>query len=249
MSEARPQQPQAIRPERAAAAVALILTSQVPQATKTAEIAAILFEVVRQTATIHVETAAKIAKALAVLAVVRILLDRRRETPGGTQSPQGATPGVAPAISPGARDPQGTVQPGERGVRPERAEEDEILRRAMYVVNGSMRMARDIANGRSPDEALERESRHYLAHTEAQQKRRSAKRLREVAREEYGDILSWNHRATRDPKEPREPHEAMDGFSFDASKGPPKATGVYPGVLPWCSCLAGPPRVGAMVVE
>lgn len=247
MTEARPQQPQAIRPEQAAAAIALILTSQAPQATKTAEIAAILFEVVRQTATIPVETAAKIAKALAVLAVVRILLDRRRETPGGTQSPQGATPGVAPAISPGARDPQGTVQPGERGVRPERAEEDEILRRALYTVNASQRMALDIANGRSPDEALERESRHYLAHTEAQQKRRSAKRLRAVAVEEFGPLLGWRH---GDPKEPRILHQKADGFNYRADAGAPAATGGdFPGEKPGCTCVATAPFPGALVME
>lgn len=248
MTEAPPRQ----QPRRAeyAAAITLIASSQAPQATKSAEIADILLRAALEAATIPAEAAAKVAKALAELVVVQRILDRRgRER--GAQEPQGGSPGGASGV-PGVRAPQQPTQPGEpvqrgREVRPQRVEEDELLRRSLYVVNGAMRMSRDVARGMDPMEALERESRHFLSHTEMQQKRRTAKRLRAVMREEHGNLLSWVH---GDPKEPRILHEKADGHNVDVSAGAPAATGgVWPGELPGCTCSLAPPRPGAMVLE
>lgn len=247
MTEAPPRkQPRSKRAEYAAA-ITLIASSQVPQATKSAEIADILLRAALDAATIPAEAAAKVAKALAELVVVQRILDRRRSSERGAQGPGSGGSGVSGA--PGIGRSQ---QPVERGreVRPQRVEEDEILRRSLYVVNGARRMALDISKGRDPMEALERESRHFLSHTEMQQKRRTAKRLRDVMREEQGNILGWAHGVTRQPTDPRPLHEQASGFNVDVSKSPPAATGrVWPGELAGCTCALVAPYPDALVLE
>lgn len=244
MTEAPPRQPD--RLPQSAAAIALILSSQAPQATKVSAVAETLFDVAREAATLPVETAAKIARALAELAIVRGLISRRRESQRGAEGPQGVSPGASGTW--GIRAPQ-RDEPAQRGreVRPQRVEEDEILRRAMYTVRGSQRLALDIAKGADPSEALEKESRHYLSHTEAQQKRRTAKKLRDVMREEHNGMASWQH---GDPKEPRILHEKADGHNVNLKGSAPRATGGdWPGEKPGCTCSLAPPRPGAMVLE
>lgn len=249
MTEAPPRQ--RTRPERTAAAIALILTSQAPQATKTAEIAQILFEVVRQTATIPVETAAKIAKALAVLAVVRALLERRSERRGqGTQSTTPGLPGITPRSEARPGGSSGSSESRREPLRPQRVEEDELLRRSLYVTRAAQRLALDIAKGRDPMEALEKESRFYLRHTEEQQRRRSAARLRAVAADEFGPVLGWQHAATRIPDQPRDLHERASGYNFRADAGAPAATGGdFPGEKPNCTCAVVAPFPGALTMK
>ena len=149
MTEAPPRQ----QPRRAeyAAAIALIASSQAPQATKSAEIADILLQAAMEAATIPAEAAAKVAKALAELVVGQRILDRRRGAKRGAEEPGSGNSGVSGA--PGIGRSQQPVQRGQEA-RPQRVEEDELLKRALYVTRASQRMALDIAKGKDPSEAL-----------------------------------------------------------------------------------------------
>lgn len=233
---------QRVQPEQAAAALALILGSQLQQATKTAEIATMLYDVALEAATIPVEIAEKIAKALAILVVVRALLNRRgvaKRREGGISAPLIVSGTPTSGIAAPQRQSRSKPEP--------EADEDELLRRAMYAVRGSQRMALDIAGGRSPEKALERESRHYLSHTEAAQRRRTQKRIRAVLSEEYGGLAGWKH---GDPKEARVLHQEANGFNFRSDGSPPRATGRdWPGEKPGCTCVAVAPFPGAKVMD
>lgn len=132
---------------------------------------------------------------------------------------------------------------------------DAALYRAHYATNAARRLGRavlEVADERDRLDALRvvlvQEKRYLDAHREANRRRVAAARVIEGLVELHGPVLSWRHGETRLPEEPRPTHKAADGKNFDARLGPPALTGAWPGVLSFCSCMAGPPIAGAMML-
>lgn len=121
--------------------------------------------------------------------------------------------------------------------------------RAAYARAALMRIARAaVDNPESLQQAAERERPYLQAHEDASRWRLAGARAVGALVELHGPMLGWYHGKTRTPEEPRPTHLASNGKNFDARRGPPVFTGAYPGVLPWCSCIAGPPHRGGSTI-
>jgi hypothetical protein len=94
--------------------------------------------------------------------------------------------------------------------------------------------------------ALKAEASYLEAHRNAAERRSQMAQMIEQAVATYGPVLSW--RAVK--RETSRPHHlAADARNWNASNGPPRATGALPGVLPNCLCSFGPPIPGAKEIS
>lgn len=96
--------------------------------------------------------------------------------------------------------------------------------------------------GERLDKALRAEKSYLTAHINAGKRRLQTAEMIERAVATYGPVLSW--RAVKRSTS-RHHHLTADGRNWNASNGPPRATGALPGVLPNCLCSFGPPIPGA----
>jgi hypothetical protein len=149
------------------------------------------------------------------------------------------------------------VNPPETPARSEGARSaaavENLIYRGFYAIAAARRLGSallgdpgDIPATERLREALKKEAGHLGAHREASERRRKAAAMVDGAAALYGPVLSWNHGA---PERPRPNHAAADGFNFRADRSPPAFTGAYPGALPGCTCLPGPPRPGARLLN
>lgn len=122
-----------------------------------------------------------------------------------------------------------------------RASLENLLLRGFYGIAATRRLAVSEDLGK----ALDKERGYFARHNEARQRNLEGARQADGARNLYGDLVSWNHGATRTPEEPRPNHVAADGKNWDMRRGIPVSTGALPGTLPHCTCAFGPPRAGA----
>jgi len=135
------------------------------------------------------------------------------------------------------------------------AELENVVYRALYLKAAAGRLARAVlgAEEGGRNEALRAavaaERRHFASHLEASARRLAGARSVEALVELHGPVLGWYHGETRTPREPRPHHLAAHGGNFRPEAGPPVQTGAFPGVLPLCSCAAGPPHPGGPMIR
>ena len=119
---------------------------------------------------------------------------------------------------------------------------------AVRRLSGALLGAESGSTGEALRKALEVERRHLGAHLKATGRRLAGARVVDGLVELHGPVLSWNWGKTRLPEDPRPHHRGADGANWDTRRGVPVSTGAIPGVLPGCSCAAGPPRPGARMI-
>lgn len=129
------------------------------------------------------------------------------------------------------------------GTAESRAARDNALWRGEYAVAAAKRLSQ----AADTEKALRTEESYFEAHLNAGKRRIAGARINDAAVERYGNVLSWHH--TKGPVNAREHHLKADGANYDASGEPPHETGAWPGQLPNCGCVPGPPKAGARLLR
>jgi len=131
-----------------------------------------------------------------------------------------------------------------------RARRESLLYRGFYAVAAVRRLsAAAILDGPGGlEQAIAREARYFQGHKDATTRRMAGANGVQVAATLYGVILGWYH--LNPTLDPRPDHLDAHGHNFRAVPAlPPAMTGVWPGVLPNCGCVAGPPhRDGELIL-
>ena len=131
-----------------------------------------------------------------------------------------------------------------------RVKAHELFMRAAYVVNAAIRVQHEVGSGETLAEALSHERRWYAAHEHARRGRLEAVAQVQYAadtfgwREERGTLVGWylNPLLNNDPE-----CIAANGHNFYAEEG--TVIGLPGSVHNNCGCYAGPPILGAGLVN
>lgn len=125
------------------------------------------------------------------------------------------------------------------------AQTERLLYRGFYAVAALRRIATAALEGREELIAAARRERGYFrGHVEQSNRRVVASRQVDSARELYGVVVGWYH--LNPTLDPRPDHVEAGSKNFRADLFlPPVTTGVWPGVLNHCGCVAGPPHQDA----
>jgi hypothetical protein len=123
------------------------------------------------------------------------------------------------------------------------AAREDTFYRAAYVAAASGRVQRSLDAGKSIEQAIEEERRHFEAHKTARDKRLEAAADTARNAERYGWLLGWYRNPLLDSDADC---RIADGNNFDAREG--TVIGWPGSVHPHCGCSAGPPHpLGDMV--
>jgi hypothetical protein len=139
--------------------------------------------------------------------------------------------------------PIGAPRPGEGplGLLERTSMAEALLYRGFYAVAALRRIVAGALD--SPEAmraAVDLETHYFAAHTEARHKWITGARQTDSARDMYGVVVGWYH--LNPTEDPRPDHMEAHGNNFRADvPTPPASTGVWPGVLLHCGCVAGPP--------